>query len=47
MFLWVHLVLELLTNAGSVEDLRLQISSLPATLAEAYDSIPLMSLPKA
>ncbi|KAH6869113.1 hypothetical protein B0T10DRAFT_313885, partial [Thelonectria olida] len=39
MFLWVHLILELLTNAGSVEDLRLQISSLPATLAEAYSKI--------
>ena len=36
MFLWVHLVLELLNNAGSLEDLRLQIKTLPATLAEAY-----------
>lgn len=36
MFLWVHLVLGLLKNAGSVGDLRLQISSLPASLAEAY-----------
>ncbi|KAF4975683.1 hypothetical protein FZEAL_7573 [Fusarium zealandicum] len=39
MFLWVHLVLELLRNASCIEDLRLQISSLPATLAEAYGKI--------
>ncbi|KAF4457141.1 NACHT domain-containing protein [Fusarium austroafricanum] len=39
MFLWVHLVLEILVNASCLEDLRLQISSLPATLAEAYSKI--------
>ncbi|KAF4957355.1 hypothetical protein FSARC_11330 [Fusarium sarcochroum] len=36
MFLWVHLVLDILINAACLEDLRLQISSLPATLAEAF-----------
>ncbi|KAM6529652.1 hypothetical protein FALCPG4_007781, partial [Fusarium falciforme] len=39
MFLWVHLVLELLTNASCLADLRLQISSLPASLGEAYSKI--------
>ncbi|KAL4724047.1 hypothetical protein ACLX1H_008652 [Fusarium chlamydosporum] len=35
MFLWVHLVLDILVNAACLEDLHLQINSLPATLAEA------------
>ncbi|KAM0199769.1 hypothetical protein ACHAPI_002860 [Fusarium lateritium] len=35
MFLWVHLVLDILTNVACLEDLYLQINSLPATLAEA------------
>ncbi|RGP62626.1 nacht domain-containing protein [Fusarium sporotrichioides] len=36
MFLWVHLVLDILVNAACLEDLHLQINSLPATLAEAF-----------
>ncbi|KAM0224492.1 hypothetical protein ACHAQD_002064 [Fusarium lateritium] len=39
MFLWVHLVLDILTNVACLEDLYLQINSLPATLAEAYANL--------
>lgn len=46
MFLWVHLVLDILVNAACLEDLHLQINSLPATLAEAYVDLFLMLLEK-
>ncbi|RFN54453.1 nacht domain-containing protein [Fusarium flagelliforme] len=36
MFLWVHLVLDILVNAACLEDLFFQINSLPTTLAEAF-----------
>ncbi|KAI1421261.1 hypothetical protein F5Y12DRAFT_790113 [Xylaria sp. FL1777] len=39
MFLWVHLVLSLLENAPSIQDLRLQIDTLPIDLATAYERI--------
>ncbi|KAH7193954.1 uncharacterized protein B0J16DRAFT_395986 [Fusarium flagelliforme] len=39
MFLWVHLVLDILVNAACLEDLFFQINSLPTTLAEAYSKI--------
>ncbi|KAH9990747.1 hypothetical protein F4779DRAFT_609911 [Xylariaceae sp. FL0662B] len=39
MFIWVHLVLELLRNASSLYELRQQVDSLPKDLAEAYKKI--------
>jgi hypothetical protein len=36
MFLWVHLILELLNNASNLSELRMQIENLPADLVEAY-----------
>ncbi|KAI1291072.1 hypothetical protein F5Y03DRAFT_377684 [Xylaria venustula] len=39
MFLWVRLVLDLLESAISVQDLRLQLDSLPRDLVEVYEKI--------
>ncbi|KAI0521714.1 hypothetical protein F5B22DRAFT_662043 [Xylaria bambusicola] len=39
MFLWVHLILELLSTASNLSELRMQIDNLPADLAEAYKKI--------
>lgn len=36
MFLWVYLVLEILKEAVSVEDLQASVESLPKDLADAY-----------
>ncbi|KAI0537717.1 hypothetical protein GGR58DRAFT_470502 [Xylaria digitata] len=39
MFLWVHLILELLNNASNLSELEMQIRNLPADLVEAYKKI--------
>ncbi|KAF2963927.1 hypothetical protein GQX73_g9643 [Xylaria multiplex] len=39
MFLWVHLILELLSNASNLSELEMQIKNLPADLVEAYKKI--------
>lgn len=36
MFLWVYLVLEILKEAVTMEDLRASVKSLPKDLAAAY-----------
>ncbi|KAI8622934.1 hypothetical protein F5Y19DRAFT_468906 [Xylariaceae sp. FL1651] len=39
MFLWVHLILELLHNASNLDELQEQVHNLPADLAEVYKKI--------
>ncbi|KAI0424916.1 hypothetical protein F5Y09DRAFT_352946 [Xylaria sp. FL1042] len=39
MFLWVDLILELLSNASNMSELRMQIDNLPEDLVEAYKKI--------
>ena len=43
MYLWVHLILDLVGNASSLRDLQQQVDELPSTLREVYIIIHLPS----
>lgn len=39
MFLWAHLVLQMLENAGNINELQLAVKGFPKDLAKLYNSI--------